>query len=65
MSYQVVSEKLHDEGRVFVAFLAQGVELYSGISKTHKIQLSYIPAMASSKASLARWQAWSGELRIS
>ncbi len=29
-TYQVVAEKLHDEGRILVALLAQGVELCSG-----------------------------------
>lgn len=28
VTYQVVSEELHNEGRVLVALLAQGVELY-------------------------------------
>jgi hypothetical protein len=27
-AYQVVSEELHDEGRVLVALLGKGVELY-------------------------------------
>jgi hypothetical protein len=31
VTYQVVSQQLHDEGRVLVALLAQGVELSNGI----------------------------------
>lgn len=34
MTYQVVAEKLHDEGAVLVALLAEGVEL-CGIIRTH------------------------------
>lgn len=68
-TYQVVSEKLHDEGGVLVALLAQGVKLCRPsarvIPQHATSSVWYAPAMASSKASLARWQAWSGELRIS
>ena len=32
-SYQVVTEKLHDEGRVLVALLAEGIELGNGVVK--------------------------------
>jgi hypothetical protein len=31
-AYQVVTEKLHDEGRVLVALLRQGVELCISVS---------------------------------
>jgi hypothetical protein len=65
-SYQVVPEELHDESRVLVALLRQGIELCDHVSsKFIKIVMLDLPAMASSKACLANWQAWSGELRIS
>ena len=65
-AYQVVTEKLHDEGRVLVALLGQGVELcVLLVLFRHGSLALYVPAMASSKACLASWQAWSGELRIS
>lgn len=71
LSYEVVTEELHDEGRVLVALLAEGVELCCkngqhvfSLAMKQWIQQS-LPAMASSKACLARWQAWSGALRIS
>ena len=32
-AYQVISQELHDEGRVLVALLAQGVELGNGVVK--------------------------------
>ena len=32
-AYQVVAQELHNEGRVFVALLAEGVELSNGIVK--------------------------------
>ena len=28
-TYQVVTEELHDEGRILVALLAEGIELYN------------------------------------
>lgn len=34
---QVVSQQLHDQGRVLVAFLAQGIELYGIISTSSQM----------------------------
>lgn len=67
-TYQVVSKKLHDQSGVLVALLAQCVKLCEFVSSRFVTVLTlckYAPAMASSKACLARWQAWSGALRIS
>jgi hypothetical protein len=65
-TYQVVPEELHDEGGVLVALLGESVELCEIVSYyIAQIVLLSLPAMASSKACLANWQAWSGELRIS
>ena len=75
VTYQVVSQELHDESRVLVALLAQSIEFYhkwsvksmgkeANLFQTEKPGV-YSPAIASSKACLARWHAWSGEFRIS
>ena len=69
-TYQVVTEQLHDQGAVLVALLAQCVELWGGMVSNEAVcrlgtENHHSPAMASSNACLARWQAWSGALRIS
>ena len=59
-TYQVVAQELHDESRVLVALLAKGVELCGIASENGDKRPDYmmsLPAMASSNACLARWQA--------
>ena len=63
VSYQVVSQELHDQGGVLVALLAQSIQLckwlvpYLDTGQEKEEKREDVPAMASSKASLARWQA--------
>ena len=67
-TYEIVTEKLHDEGGVLVALLGESVKLCRCVSSdpdmVHKFEL-HAPAIASSNEVLAIWQALSGELRIS